>query len=173
MDYLTKIYFRPFYIYRDEKSIEIDTGKQKPKYKLFWNFHRYFDEVLLFLISTKNEAAVSNGLYISVDSTEWKTNIDPKKFLTKTSFISIKKVQVENIEELKKKREQNTFYCVAQLPESKHNSITQCYLNFLKKQKNISSRDRNNLLSLTDCIPQQICIDDKTQEFINKYLKNA
>ena len=54
MDYLTKIYFRPFYIYRDEKSIEIDTGKQKPKYKLFWNFHKYIEEVLLFLISTKN-----------------------------------------------------------------------------------------------------------------------
>ena len=168
MDYLTKIYFRPFYIYRDEKSIEIETGKQKPKYKLFWNFHKYIEEVLLFLISTKNKAAVSNGLYISVDSTEWETNIDPKKFLTKTSFISIKKVQVENIE-----KEQNTFYCVAQLPTSKHNDIKQCYLNFLRKQKNMSPKDRKNLLSLTDCIPQQICIDNKIQGFINQYLKNT
>lgn len=127
----------------------------------------------MFLISTKNKAAVSNGLYISVDSTEWETNIDPKKFLTKTSFISIKKVQVENIEELKKKKEQNTFYCVAQLPTSKHNDIKQCYLNFLRKQKNMSPKDRKNLLSLTDCIPQQICIDNKIQGFINQYLKNT
>ena len=123
----------------------------------------------------KNQNINYFGIFIniSVDSTEWETNIDPKKFLTKTSFISIKKVQVENIEELKKKKEQNTFYCVAQLPTSKHNDIKQCYLNFLRKQKNMSPKDRKNLLSLTDCIPQQICIDNKIQGFINQYLKNT
>lgn len=171
MDYFTKIYFRPFYIYRDEESIEKTTGIQKTKYKLFWNFLKNIEEVLLFLVSTTNKDAVSKELYFSVHSTEWKENIEPMKFLTKTSYISIKKIEVENIEELIEKRKKNIFYCVAKLPDTKFAEVSKCYKNFIQKVNDLSPSDKSNLSKLTDCLPRQICIDSTIQNFINTYLQ--
>lgn len=157
------------YTYMDKASKEEATSVVKEKYKLLWNFS-HLEEVLIFFVSTKNSNAVRRRTSLIVNSSEWENNINPSIYLTKTSYIDVRKAVSENIDELSNKKEVGDFFCVAKLPKCKYKELQRCYENFLSDIQNSSNAERKILCDLSTCIPIEECKSEKVNEFIRKYM---
>lgn len=113
------------HLYRDHKSKEVTTSKQKPKYKLAGNKNEILGNYF-FTILTKESAACKRQLTVKIAQNDWEAKIDNEEYLRlEYSYCDITKYEIIERDELlsKMRDKDNGFPYVARLCESKHKEM--------------------------------------------------
>ena len=170
----------PFHSFIDEKSRFFNEHTQtwsteKPKYKLLVGRLPYIDETIFFIEQTSKEERCRENLYIQVAAKEWenKAQTPPSRstpYLNKTSYIDIRNLVPENINELFEKynKKPTEFAMVAKLPDNKKEELAKCFSNLPRHR--IAPADQKNIKTLANILPDGF-IDSQVKNFIDRFYK--
>lgn len=169
----------PFHSFIDEKSKYFDDCKQewspeKPKYKLLIGRLPGINEVAFFIEQTSKKERCKEGLYFCVESNDWEHKAEKPAhrehaYLAVTSYIDIRRVVPENIQDLfaKYSKRPADFAMVAKLPDSKKAAFARCFDNL--PRHNLLQEEQQQIKNITRIVAEDNIIDTKITEFINKY----
>jgi hypothetical protein len=131
------------HLYRDNRSIELTTLKQKPKNKLAGN--KTILENYFFTILTKTLSACKHRLTLTIEQSDWENKVDNDEYLRlKYSYCDLTKFEIiERNDLLNKMRDKdNGFPYVARLGNSKHQKL-QNLRKRMHYMPNISTIEKN------------------------------
>ena len=168
----------PFHSFIDETSKRFDEHTQswspeKPKYKLLVGRLPYVNETVFFIEQTSKEERCKKNLYIQVGANEWENKaLTPQyrhtPYLNKTSYIDIRNIVPENINDLFKKHNKKPaeFSMVAKLPDAKKEELSDCFTNL--PRYNLAPLEQKNIKTLASLLPNDF-IDSRVKNFIDHF----